>query len=266
MRNKESALTDPWKDLATGPGLGVPVAIGGTITPGSLLGAYRRGLFCQPRTAPEQIELNRSLYGPDVSAGDIPVLPCEGDPYSILWWSPSTRYVIPVAEVRLGRTSRRALRTRDWTTTVDRDFEGVIAACRGDREPRWITDELVAALRGLRDEGWIRTVEVWDGSRLVGGLFGCAVGGVFIMDSAFHAEPEAAKVAIADLARRVGANGIALLDTQVRTEYTVRMGSRELPRHDYLTHLAAGQRPGFVEPGIGHARDLVSRAEPQTGR
>jgi leucyl/phenylalanyl-tRNA--protein transferase len=267
----ESALADPWTALGVGVGveaetslgvglglgLGVPVAIGGEITPGSLLGAYRRGLFCQPRTDPEQIELNRALYEPDVRSGDIPVLPGGGDPYALLWWSPPVRYVIPADGVRLGRTSRRAIRACGWTTSVDTDFDAVITACRGEREPRWITDELITALRTLHAAAWVRTIEVRDGDRLVGGLFGCALDGVFVMDSAFHIEPEAAKVAIADLARRTRAGRITLLDTQVRTEYTVRMGATAQPRDEYLARLGAQGNPGVISAGTSFARDLV---------
>jgi len=259
----EAALADPWADMQTvqgiglGPGLGVPVAIGGHITAGALLGAYRGAIFCQPRSDPEQVALNRDLYEPDVRSGDIPVLPGDGDPYSVLWWSPPERYVIPVCGVRLGRTSRRALRSCTWTTTVDADFEGVLAACRGEREPRWITDDLIAALRELHAAGWARSVEVWDGDRLIGGLFGCALAGVFVMDSAFHREPEAAKVAIADLARRAAGNGIRLLDTQVRTEYTVRMGAFPLPRAEYLAHLSADDGPGVIDTHAGTVQDLL---------
>ena len=262
----ETELADPWSDtqpiqgVGLGLGLGVPVAVGGRVTAGALLGAYRRAIFCQPRSDPGQIAMNRDLYGPDVRSGDIPVLPGDGDPYSVLWWSPLDRYVIPVGGVRLGRTSRRALRTCTWTTTVDADFEGVLSACRGEREPRWITDDLVAALRDLHAAGWARSIEVWDGERLVGGLFGCALAGVFVMDSAFHVEPEAAKVAIADLARRAAGHGISLLDTQVRTEYTVRMGAFALPRAAYLARLAGDGGPGVIDTRVGSAQDLLRDA------
>lgn len=77
------------------------------------------------------------------------------------------------------------------------------------------------------------------------------------MDSAFPREPEAAKVAIADLARRAAGSGIGLLDTQVRTEYTVRMGAFALPRTEYLAQLAADGGPGVIDTRIGSARDLL---------
>ncbi|HEY3871337.1 MAG TPA: hypothetical protein VGM10_23455 [Actinocrinis sp.] len=252
--------TDPWADVELGFGLGAPVAIGGRLTPERLLAGYHRALFCQSRTDAGEIETNRALYGPDVRAGDITVLPGDADPYSLLWWSPEVRYVMRVDEVCLGRTSRRTLRTSTWTTTVDADFDGVIAGCRGDREPCWITDELVAALRVLRNRGWVRTVEVWDGDRLVGGLFGCALDGVFVMDSAFHVEPEAAKAAIADLARRLAPGGTTLMDAQVKTDYTVRMGAHAMPRHEYLDCIGTSRASGALVGGTHAVRDLVPPA------
>ena len=251
------AVADPWAGVELGFGLGAPVAIGGELTPERLLAGYHRALFCQSRTDPGEIESNRALYGPDVRAGDIAVLPGDADPYSLLWWSPDVRYVMRVDEVHLGRTSRRTLRASSWTTTVDTDFDAVIAGCRGDREPRWITDELVAALRVLHDRGWVRTVEVWDGGRLVGGLFGCALDGVFVMDSAFHVEPEAAKAAIADLARRAAPGGTTLMDAQVKTDYTVRMGAHALPRHEYLDSIGPSRAPGVLIEDVYAVCDLV---------
>ena len=249
--------SDPWADVELGSGIGVPAVIGGELTPQALQGAYRRGLFCQPRCAPEQIARNEAMYGPDVRAGHIPVLPGSGSPYATLWWYPSARYVIPADGIRIGRTLRRTIRNSGWTTTLDADFDGVIAGCRGDREPRWITDELVAVQRALRDAGWTRTIEVWDGGQLIGGLYGCIVGRAFILDSAFRLRPDAAKVAIAAAGHRAAAGGFALLDAQVRTEYTVRMGASPMPRADYLAELRRRADPGTLPGGVLPAASLA---------
>ncbi|SEG18518.1 leucyl/phenylalanyl-tRNA--protein transferase [Nonomuraea solani] len=234
------SFTDPWTDVELGTCLGTPLAVGGELTPETLLGAYRRGIFCQPRSDRDIIARNEATYAPDVKAGHIPVLPGPGNPYATLWWSPASRYAIPVREINVSRSLRRQMRESGWTSTVNADFDGVIAGCRTDREPRWITDELVEALRALHNDGWIRTVEIWHGETLVGGLYGCAMGSVFTMDSAFHTMSGAAKTAIADLADRVAPSGAELLDAQVRTEYTVQMGSRALPRDTYLDCLRRG--------------------------
>ncbi|HUA31134.1 MAG TPA: leucyl/phenylalanyl-tRNA--protein transferase [Streptosporangiaceae bacterium] len=263
MTDERLSFADPWPAVRLGAGLGVPVAIGGELTPGALLGAHRRAIFCQPRCDEPAIARDEATYRPDVHAGDITVLPASGSPYAILWWSPAVRYVIPVAALHLNRSLRRTIRDHDWSTTLDTDFDGVIAGCRAGREPRWITDQLVAVLRALKDAGWVHTVEVWSGGdELIGGLFGCVVGGVFIMESAFHRASDAAKVAIADLARRAAGGGITLLDTEVKSDYTVQMGAIPMPRDDYRAHLASTDGPGTVQAGRRRARDLLAAESP----
>ncbi|MGW5350935.1 leucyl/phenylalanyl-tRNA--protein transferase [Streptomyces sp. NPDC004031] len=255
-----AAVPAAWDHVTLGDGIGVPVAIGGDLTPDLLLAAHLRGVFCLPRCEPADIAHNAATYGPDVQAGDIPLLPSASDPYARLWWSPTTRYVLPVGEVHLGRTLRRAIRASGWTTTVDRDLDAVLDACRAARSPQWITPELTDCLRALHRAGWVRSVEVWNGSRLVGGLFGLAVGQVFVMSSAFHTEPDAAKAAIADLARRSAEGGIRLLDAQVRTDYTVRLGARGIPRREYLDWLAPSPlAPGVLSTGPTPAARLLEQ-------
>lgn len=232
--------TDPWEKVALGSGIGVPVAIGGELTPETLLGAYRRGIFCQPRDDHASIADNERTYAPDVVAGDIPLLPGPGNPYATLWWSPATRYVIPVGEIHLGRTLHKTLRAAPWTTTVNTAFPDVITACGTARQPRWLTGRLTEALHTLNAAGWVKSIEVWHDDELVGGLFGCCMDGAFTMDSTFHTRTGASKTAIADLANRTSGGTISLLDAQVRTEYTTRMGARPLPRDAYRRHLEAG--------------------------
>jgi len=159
--------------------------------------------------------------------------------------------------LHLSRSLRKTIRTHDWITTLDTDFEGVIGGCRVNRKPRWITDELVTSLRVLKQVGWAHTVEVWDHNQLIGGLFGIAVGGVFIMESAFHRTPDAAKVAIADLARRAEAGGIALLDTEVKSSYTIQLGALPMPREDYLIHLETPRKPPAIAATRKRARYLL---------
>lgn len=216
-------------------------------------------MFCQPRSDQDEIARNKATYAPDVRAGDIAVLPGSGNPYATLWWSPPVRYVIPVSQVHLSRSLRRTIRTRDWVTTLDTDFDGVIAGCRAGREPCWITDELVTALRPLKDAGWVHTVEVWDDDHLIGGMYGFAIGGVFIGESAFHREPDAAKVAITDMASRARACGMTLFDTEIKSAYTVQLGADPMLRADYLTHLERLTAAAAIHTGRRHARHLLDR-------
>jgi|SRR5579875_522973 len=250
--------TDPWEKFPLGLGLGVPAALGGQISPESLLGAQRRAIFCQPREDQADIDLNKQIYAPDVKAGDIPILSGGIDPYATLWWSPATRYVIPVEQVRVGRSLRRTLRTCNWNTSLDRDFNGVIAGCREGRSPRWITDQMVAGLRTLHQSGWVHTAEVWDREDLIAGVFGYAIGSVFVMESSFHRKRDAGKVAIVDLACRSRAGGLALLDFEVESEYAVGLGACPLAREDYLRYLQTSSAPSVLDANVEHVSRLIA--------
>jgi leucyl/phenylalanyl-tRNA--protein transferase len=237
---------DPWDQIQLGEGLGVPVAIGGELTPEAVAGAHRRAIFCQPRSDARYIAQSESLYAPDVAAGDIPLLPSNANPYRLLWWSPAVRYVIHSGTLRLGRSARRSIRCADWITTVDADFDGVMAGCRGNREPTWITDELIRALKGLAHIGLVHTVEVWEGSELIGGVFGFTAGCVLIMESTFHRRPDAAKAAIADMIVRASEVGYRFFDTEVKSDYTMRMGAEPVRRSDYLALLCDNTSVGSL--------------------
>jgi leucyl/phenylalanyl-tRNA---protein transferase len=248
---------DPWAGLQLPPGGGVPVAIGGELTPDRVLAACYYGVFCTPRSDPAEIALQEQMYGPDVRSGGVLSLPGGGNPYATLWWQPRERYVIPVAGVRIGRSMRRTLRVSQLSTTTDTAFDAVMAGCVGERTPRWLTEELIEVTRRLHQQGWARTVEVWERGELVAGLFGFPLEGVFVMASAFHRKADCAKVAIADLGRRVAGGSITLLDTEVRTEYTARMGAAAMPVDEYVCRVGRPGVPGFVAAGTRQAGYLL---------
>ncbi|MFE6664429.1 leucyl/phenylalanyl-tRNA--protein transferase [Streptomyces sp. NPDC057697] len=241
-----------WSEATLGMGLGVPVAIGGDLSSAVLLAAHHHGVFCLPRSEADDLAEAEATYGPDVQAGDIPVIPSTVNPYGTQWWSPYLRYVIPTDEIRLGRTVRKKIRGSSWTTRVDEDFTGVLQACRGDRKPRWITEALMECLQDLHRDGWVKSIEVWEDDELVGGLFGFALDQVFVMSSTFSHRPHAAKVAIADLARRTRPGNIRLLDAQGHNDYTVSVGARGIPRAEYLQRLGPAGPPGVLD---GHPAD-----------
>ncbi|MFF2013143.1 leucyl/phenylalanyl-tRNA--protein transferase [Streptomyces sp. NPDC058195] len=246
-----------WPEATLGMGLGVPVAIGGDLSPESLLAAHHHGVFCLPRSEADDLAEAEATYSPDVQTGDIPVLPSTANPYGTQWWSPYLRYVIPTDEIRLGRTVRKKIRGSSWTTRVNEDFTGVLDACRGDRKPRWITETLVDCLKDLHQDGWVKSIEVWEGGDLIGGLFGFALDQVFVMSSTFSRRPHAAKIAIADLARRTDLGNIRLLDAQGHNDYTVSVGARGIPRAEYLQRLGPAGPPGVLDEQPADARRLL---------
>ena len=199
-RDLDPARADAW-------GL---VAVGGDLRPAWLLQAYRHGVF--------------PWYGP-------------GEP--IQWWSPGPRGIIELDDLHISRRLRRTLRSGRFSVTVNRDFAGVIHGCADRGLGTWITAEMLAAYERLHALGHAHSVEVWRGDRLVGGLYGVALGGLFAGESMFSYETDASKVALVFVVERLRERGFELFDIQMVTEHTTRMGATEIPRAEYLRRLQA---------------------------
>ncbi|MFE6747736.1 leucyl/phenylalanyl-tRNA--protein transferase [Kitasatospora purpeofusca] len=233
-------------DVARAPADG-PAAFGGDLAPGTLLAAYRHGLFPLPAADAYASAFNEARHEEAVEAGRIALLPgpADADPYALAWWSPDPRPVLAPDGVRLGSKLARLLRNRlDWSTTADAAFEQVLAACAEGREPPWLTRDLREALTALHRLGGAHSVEVWEEGELVGGVFGIAAGPVLSLDSMFNRRPDAARVAVADLAARFAAAGGRLLDAQWDSPHVRSLGAAPQPRDRYLAALAAGNGPG----------------------
>lgn len=242
----------PWRalDLGIAPAEG-PVAFHDDLSPQTLLDAYRHGLYPFPADTDEQKILSELSYGDTV-----PVLGESADPYAVAWCSPDPRPVIFAERLHLQRSLRKQLRNKvEWTTTLDACFERVVRQCRVGREPRWLTDRLVASLCRLHEAGHAHSVEVWEDDELVGGTFGVRVGGVFSADSQFTLRSGAAKVAVACLVRRVAESGGVAVDVQHDGDHARLIGAVPVPRAEYLELLR------------GHADDSgVLPAEPLPAR
>ncbi|RCK68420.1 leucyl/phenylalanyl-tRNA--protein transferase [Desertihabitans brevis] len=159
------------------------------------------------------------------------------------WFSPMERAVIPLDGLRVTRSMRKS--ARRYRVTVDRDFEGVIGGCADpSRDYGWIDERIMAVYGSLHQRGLVHSVEVWDaGDRLVGGLYGLALGGLFAGESMFH-HPElgrdASKVALMHLVQRLSADGAErLLDVQWRTPHLDSLGAVGVSRAGYLRRLHA---------------------------
>lgn len=191
------------------------LAIGGDLSPTRLLNAYRSGIF------------------PWFS---------EGEP--ILWWSPSQRAAFRTDGVRLSSRLRRSLRNSTLVVRADTAFDAVIDACAHRLRPgqsggTWITRDMIRAYCDLHRLGHAHSIEVFDGDRLVGGMYGLAVGRMFCGESMFSARPGASSIALAALARRLQAWGWPLIDAQVPNDHTRRLGVEVWPRPAYLQALHA---------------------------
>jgi len=222
---------------AGGPGDGL-VAFCADLSPASVLGACRRGIFPLPAPHEYARTLNEFTYEDQVAAGMIAIIGDErDDPYWAAWWSPDPRPVISADGLHLGRNIRKRLRHDGLTTTADAAFARVAQACRAHREPRWLTDSLLGTLTQLHDEGWAHSIEVWLGEDLVGGAMGIGVSGVVSGDSLFGRHPGAAAIAVADLRARLTAAGGSLLDAQWDSPFLRSLGAGPVARRRYLAQL-----------------------------
>lgn len=189
------------------------IGVGADLEPGTLLAAYRSGLF------PMHVE----LWGED----------------RLGWWSPDPRGVVPLDGLLVSRSLRRSMRR--LTVTFDTAFDDVVAACATEHEgERWIVPEIATAYRRLFDLGWAHSVEVCNrDDELVGGLYGVAIGGLFAGESMFHRERDASKVALVALVEQLSADADPrrLLDVQWATPHLASLGAVEVPRADYLARL-----------------------------
>lgn len=198
--------------------------IGADLAPGTILAAYRSGLFPMP--------LRRR---------------------TLAWWSPDPRGVIPLEGLRVSRSLRRSCAR--YEVRIDTEFEQVIDACADPRRPHgWIDRGIRQAYVQLHELGWAHSVEAWTPEgELAGGLYGIAIGGLFAGESMFHRRTDASKVALVRLVQLLVEGGATLLDVQWTTDHLRSLGAVDLPRDTYLRFLAdALARPlpeAFGGPG-----------------
>jgi leucyl/phenylalanyl-tRNA--protein transferase len=182
------------------------VCAGGDLDPGTLLAAYRHGLFPMP------------LHN------------------TVGWWSPDPRGVLPLSGLKISRSLRRSLGRYD--VRIDTAFAEVVDACADPTRPDgWISDDIKVAYTRLHEMGWAHSVESWEDGTLVGGLYGVAIGGLFAGESMFHHRTDASKVALVHLVDGLVATGGVLLDVQWRTPHLARLGVVEVSRQEYLRRL-----------------------------
>jgi leucyl/phenylalanyl-tRNA--protein transferase len=155
----------------------------------------------------------------------------EGDP--ILWWSPDPRMVLFTDELKVSRSLRKRLASEVYETRVDTAFRDVIEACAAPRDGQsgtWIVPEMVEAYVRLHELGFAHSVESWHEGRLVGGLYGMALGKAFFGESMFARAPDASKVALVRLVERLRAADFRVIDCQQATAHLASLGAREIPR------------------------------------
>ena len=199
----EKALKDP-------DGL---LAIGGDLSSGRLLEAYRHGIF-----------------------------PWYAGHQPILWWSPDPRMVLVCAELKVSRSLAKSVRNKGYEVRIDTAFREVLAGCSGPRDDgggTWLGEEMRKAYFALHRAGHAHCFETWRKGELVGGLYGVALGRMFFGESMFSRATDASKVALVALVEELRRRAFPLIDCQVRTPLLASLGAREIPRRSFLREIAA---------------------------
>lgn len=164
--------------------------------------------------------------------------PMADEDGQIRWYSPDPRGVIPLDALHVPKRLARTLRSGVFDVRFDTAFEDVIRACAEDRdEGTWISDEIIDTYVALHNRGFAHSVEVWQDGRLVGGLYGVALGAAFFGESMFRRVTDASKVALVALAEHLRTRGYRLLDVQWVTPHLEKFGAIEIPRREYLRRL-----------------------------
>lgn len=197
------------------------------VTPGLLLRAYAAGLFPMAESAED----------PD-----------------LFWVEPETRGVFPLDGLIVSRSLAKVIRSDRFAIRIDADFDAVIEACAEavpNRPSTWINGTIRRLYRNLFEQGFAHSVEVYREARLVGGLYGVAIGGAFFGESMFHRQTDASKTALVHLAALLLEGGYRLLDAQFVTPHLARLGAVELPRAAYRQRLmdAIGVAARFPKAG-----------------
>jgi len=193
------------------------VCVGGCLQAKWLLDAYQHGIFPWPVWQDEPMA----------------------------WWSPDPRAVLELDQLHVSRRLKRTISSQKFMVTCDRDFRGVIEGCAtaNDRQgATWLLPNMIDAYCEMHRLGHAHSVETWLGNQLVGGTYGIAIGGLFAAESKFYRVRDASKIALVHLVNHLRSRGYQLLDVQQWTPHTGRMGVTEIPRRQYLRHLAAAVR------------------------
>lgn len=173
------------------------------------------------------------------------IFPWYEDGMPILWWSPDPRMVLFPGKMIISHSLKQSLKKSQFTFSIDKAFDKVISSC--SRTPRkgengtWITNEMKNAYIRLHEAGYAHSAETWLDGKLVGGLYGVAIGKVFFGESMFHHETNASKVALFHLVEKLQKWGFEIIDTQVYTNHLESLGGELIPRSQYMHILERAQ-------------------------
>ena len=186
------------------------------------------------------VEITPEVLLKAYACGIFPMAENADDP-ALHWVEPPMRGIIPLDRLHISSRLARTVRTDQFTVVANRDFDAVIEGCAEPAPGRtntWINQRIRKLYRGLYAIGHCHTIEVYDGTALVGGLYGVSLGAAFFGESMFHRARDASKVALVHLVARLNAGGFRLLDSQFLTDHLKTLGAFEVPREHYQKLLA----------------------------
>lgn len=184
------------------------LAAGADLSPQRLLDAYSRGIF-----------------------------PWYSEGQEIMWWSPNPRMVLVPQAFKISRSLVKTLRNKTYEVRFDTSFRAVMLACSAPRDGQggtWISPDMVNAYCALHELGYAHSVETWVGDKLVGGLYGVAIGKMFYGESMFARQTDASKIALAHLVQYLTQENFGLIDCQMSTAHLASLGANELPRSKFI--------------------------------
>jgi len=205
--DNQSTFPDP--RLSEPDGL---LAIGGDLSSSRLRTAYEKGIF-----------------------------PWYNNEDPILWWSPNPRCILNPAKVKISKSMRAVLNKDQFQFTINKNFLEVIKSCsktpRKEESDTWINDEIIEAYLTLHKEGYAHSVEVWKNNKIVGGLYGLAMGKMFFGESMFSTESNASKAGFIWFCKKLEKLDFTLIDCQIHNSHLESLGAIEIPRDDFLALL-----------------------------
>jgi len=217
-----------------------PVANNGSRIHGAILPVGERIALAEPGLTPWML---RYAY----SRG---VFPMADDRGRIEWFSSRDRCLFPIEGIHVSRSLARTIRSQRFEVRFDTDFESVMRGCLRPDE-NWISEEMIRVYTEAHYEGWAHCAECWRGGRLVGGIYGVAIGATFSAESMFHRETDASKVALWALVEKCRELGFRIFDAQIENPHLASLGAYTVPHGEYLRMLAMANEimtPWSVEP------------------
>ncbi|MDB5491940.1 MAG: Leucyl/phenylalanyl-tRNA--protein transferase [Micavibrio sp.] len=159
------------------------------------------------------------------------------DDHSMHWYNPPMRAVMPIRELHISRKLKKLARSNPFEIRIDSAFPAVMEGCMENRLYQWITPDIRKLFNALHLSGYAHSIECWQANRLVGGIYGLALGGAFCAESMFSRVPGASKIALVHLCARLDKGGFCLLDCQILNEHTEQFGAHDIPKTEYIRRL-----------------------------